>query len=241
MLLRTILLSKHFIKALRLNNHCVCRRISAQINVHKSIDNIPDYLSFSKAFDSDSKTVLSRDMLVIDNFVSDAEEVKLMEELTPVLNQLHYEFDHWDDAIHGYRETEKLDWNEDNVKIINRVREVAFPPNSSHLSQVHVLDLSEKGWIKPHIDSIRFCGDIIAGISLLSPSIMRLIHEKESQKYVDVLLSRRSLYIMTRSARYDYTHELLAKENSKFKNEVVKRGRRVSIICRNEPLPENKQ
>ena len=57
-------------------------------------------------------------------------------------------------AIHGYRETEKPSWNETNAPAINRLKKFAFS-GSSTLNQVHVLDLSEKGHIKPHLDSIK--------------------------------------------------------------------------------------
>lgn len=43
----------------------------------------------------------------------------------------------------------------------------------------------------------QFCGDTIAGMSLLSDSVMRLALEEDKSIYVDVLLNRRSLYIMT--------------------------------------------
>jgi alkylated DNA repair protein alkB homolog 7 len=79
--------------------------------------------------------------------------------------------------------------------------------------------LAEDGHIKPHVDSVRFCGNTIAGLSLLSDSVMRLIRTTESDEiaakdqssndysrtkfekdenafYADVLLKRRSLYIM---------------------------------------------
>ncbi|XP_054708779.1 alpha-ketoglutarate-dependent dioxygenase alkB homolog 7, mitochondrial-like isoform X2 [Uloborus diversus] len=81
----------------------------------------------------------------------------------------------------------------------------------------------------------RFCGDTIAGLSLLSSSIMRLAKENNKEKFVDVLLSRRSLYIMKGTSRYDFTHEILEDAKSYFKNKHVPRDRRVSIICRNEP------
>lgn len=58
-------------------------------------------------------------------------------------------------AIHGYRETERLKWNTENTAVIQRVRELAFPPGSPQLKHVHVLDLDAKGLIKPHIDSTR--------------------------------------------------------------------------------------
>ncbi|CAH1111803.1 unnamed protein product [Psylliodes chrysocephalus] len=170
-----------------------------------------------------------------------AEEQSILDEVDPYMKKLRYEFDHWDDAIHGYRETERLKWNESNTKILDRVRSIAFPPNVAQLKFVHILDLDKNGYIKPHIDAIRFCGNTIAGLSLLSDSIMRLVHDKNKCLNADILLKRRSLYIMKDSARFDYTHEILSNDNSVFKDQKVFKDRRISVICRNEPDPENKK
>lgn len=116
------------------------------------------------------------------------------------------------------------------------------------------MDLAEKGWIKPHIDAVRvscsnlfaflefllsfvfqFCGDTIAGLSLLTDSVMRLVHGKNKDFYADVFLKRRSLYILTGTARYDYTHEILPTDIGFFKGVPVRKTRRMSVICRNEP------
>lgn len=44
-----------------------------------------------------------------------------------------------------------------------------------------------------------------------------------------------NLYCCRNIVRYDYTHEVLSKEESKFKSEKIEKKRRISIICRNEP------
>ncbi|XP_043272577.1 alpha-ketoglutarate-dependent dioxygenase alkB homolog 7, mitochondrial isoform X2 [Venturia canescens] len=141
-------------------------------------------------------------------------------------------------AIHGYRETERGKWNEENSKIIERVRAKAFPPGTPQLGLVHVLDLAEEGVIKPHVDSVRFCGDVIAGISLLSDCVMRLtLVGKEKEIAQDFFLPRRSLYIMSGVARQKYNHEILDNENSVYNGKKVIKGRRISVICRSEPEP----
>ncbi|UYV68876.1 ALKBH7 [Cordylochernes scorpioides] len=99
-------------------------------------------------------------------------------------------------AIHDYREIERSSWNQVNQEIIRRIHQLAFPPDCQPLENTHILDLSPNGFIKPHIDSIRFCGDVIAGLSLLSDCIMRFTHEKNKDMMADAKLSRRSLYIM---------------------------------------------
>lgn len=84
----------------------------------------------------------------------------------------------------------------------------------------------------------------------------RPITTLENNFYVDVLLRRRSLYIMryvcalkwlshnfkinfllnnSQSSRYNFTHEILGNDMSHFQGQQVKKDRRISIICRNDP------
>ncbi|XP_030592020.1 alpha-ketoglutarate-dependent dioxygenase alkB homolog 7, mitochondrial isoform X2 [Archocentrus centrarchus] len=106
---------------------------------------------------------------------------------------------------------------------------------SQLLGPVHVIDLDKTGYIKPHIDSVKFCGSTIAGLSLLSDSIMRLVKDDSPSEWLDLLLSRRSLYILRDQARYNFTHEILKDEESVFNGQRVPRRRRISVICRNLP------
>ena len=98
-----------------------------------------------------------------------------------------------------------------------------------------MLDLAAEGEIRGHIDAVRFCGDVIGGISLLSDSVLRLVHEKEPALKCDYLLRRRSLYVMRGAARYEYTHAVLGSGESFFQDRPVPRQRRISIILRCEP------
>ncbi|XP_069557189.1 alpha-ketoglutarate-dependent dioxygenase alkB homolog 7, mitochondrial isoform X2 [Brachyistius frenatus] len=129
-------------------------------------------------------------------FITEDEEAALLGELEPGLKKKRYEFDHWDDAIHGYRETERASWGAACEEILSRVRSAAFPEGSPLLGPVHILDLDKTGYIKPHIDSVKFCGSTIAGLSLLSDSVMRLVKEDAASEWLDLLLPRRSLYIL---------------------------------------------
>lgn len=96
---------------------------------------------------------LLRDMLVLDDFLSAAEEEALFAEVDPYMQRLRYEFDHWDDAIHGFRETERQRWYPDNKAVLQRVADAAFSGNV--MPYIHVLDLAESGLIKAHVDSSR--------------------------------------------------------------------------------------
>ncbi|XP_045159135.2 alpha-ketoglutarate-dependent dioxygenase alkB homolog 7, mitochondrial-like [Mercenaria mercenaria] len=215
------------------NDFCGNFRVKNLYSVSTNASDISrnDCMEFS---DPDTKKIISRDMQVIYDFVSEEEEEDLFNEVEPYLRRLRYESSHWDDAIHGYRETERKSWSEKNKSIIQRVRDAAFPPGTPQLTYVHVLDLQKEGYIKPHVDAVKFCGSTIAGISLLSPCVMRLVHTENKTKFADILLERRSLYIMKDSARYDYTHEVLPDE-SLFRGKSITKDRRISVICRNEP------
>ena len=124
-----------------------------------------------------------------------------------------------------------------NSAVVARVKRLGFPssgPGSLTLSSTHVLDLADFGHIKPHTDSTRFCGSIVAVLSLLSDCVARFRHSQQKDQMVDIYIPRRSLYIMKDFSRYDFTHEILHNSESQFRGEQVTKGRRVSVICRNE-------
>lgn len=104
----------------------------------------------------------------------------------------------------------------------------------------HAIDLKKDGELKAHVDSVKFSGDVVAGISLLSSSIMRLKPEDGEEQqaesgWLDLYLPPLSLYVLSGVSRYQYTHELLP-SGSKFEyrdEEVtVDRDRRLSVIFR---------
>ncbi|KAJ8956087.1 hypothetical protein NQ318_016540 [Aromia moschata] len=212
----------------------VLRSYSQTEAIQRVHENCPFYFQLCQDF-NDENAGLAEDLIN-----TKLRKKSLLDEIEPYMKKLRYEFDHWDDAIHGYRETERLSWNKENTNILDRVREIAFPPTVEPLKFVHILDLDKNGYIKPHIDAIRFCGDTIAGLSLLTNSVMRLVHDKNKNLYADILLKRRSLYIMKGTARFDYTHEILSNEHSVFGGKKILKDRRISVICRNEPDPKNK-
>lgn len=90
------------------------------------------------------------------DFINENEEKLLDSEVLPILKRLRYEEDHWDAAILGYRETEKKDWNLENSKILQRVRETSFS-NGSAMPLVHVLDLKVRlEFLKKEVNSANF-------------------------------------------------------------------------------------
>ena len=149
---------------------------------------------------------------VTTNFVTYAEEQQLIEEITPQMKRLRYESAHWDDvrapfhdryvshqqrlqAISLYREREQRRWSAQNAAIIERIRTHANI-HADALPHVHILDLHKDGCIRPHIDATRYCGARLAGLSLVSDSIMRLRHREHEYAIVDLHLARRSLYVL---------------------------------------------
>jgi len=184
------------------------------------------------------KHIFLSDLLLFDEFVSPEEETMLMKEVKKGFRRSKYQYDHWDGAIHGYRETEKSKWTDEASKIIKRVQRYAFPNELNTIPAIHVLDLAKDGHINPHVDSIKFCGSTIAGISLLSSAVMRFRRDKDDdQVLVDLKLPQRSLYVMSSRVRYDFTHEILSESLSKWRDEIIPRDRRVSVMMRSNPSP----
>ncbi|XP_061382345.1 alpha-ketoglutarate-dependent dioxygenase alkB homolog 7, mitochondrial isoform X2 [Danaus plexippus] len=204
----------------------------------EKVEGDPNYIEFLPSWNPDEEVDLradvSRHMRVIPDFVNETEEAALLADVEPKLKRMRYEYDHWDNAIEGYRETERDSWSPLCSEVLSRVRRL-FPAGASLLPQVHVLDLAAAGHIKPHIDAVRFCGNTIAGLCLLSSAVMRLTHEKKPHIQLDALLERRALYIMSGVARYEFSHAVLGGEHSFFRGKRVIRGRRVAVICREQP------
>lgn len=46
----------------------------------------------------EDKQAFAKDMALMENFISPAEEESFLKELEPYLKRLRYEFDHWDDV-----------------------------------------------------------------------------------------------------------------------------------------------
>lgn len=190
-----------------------------------------------------------------------------------------YERGHWDAVIVKYKEIEleEQSLSETSQRALRRIRELL---GARHLCSTsgrkdsqplpeyvwlpcHAIDLHADGELNAHVDSVRYSGDIVSGLSLLSPAIMRLCpddtsnvetesepnetrksssrtHQGQSDSstsgHVDLYLPHCSLYVLSGTSRYDYSHELLPTGSifTSAGNEsiVVRRDRRLSIIFR---------
>ncbi|XP_059045943.1 alpha-ketoglutarate-dependent dioxygenase alkB homolog 7, mitochondrial [Achroia grisella] len=224
------------------------RKISSgtvRSTVEEKITGDPNLIYIHPSWKADEeqhlRTAIMTDMQVLPDFVTEAEETSLLAELE---NIKKYRFDmcEWcTQAIQGFRETERSTWSEENALVMSRVRGAAFSSARAGeaLPHVHVLDLAAAGHIRPHVDALRFCGEVIAGISLLSTAVMRLEHAQRPQLRLDALLPQRSLYIMRGVARYEFTHAVCggAGAPSTWRGAPVPRRRRLALISRSRPPP----
>ncbi|CAH0713381.1 unnamed protein product, partial [Brenthis ino] len=215
----------------------------AKVEAEKPLGD-PSYIEILPSWKADEepemRAAVLQHMRVLPDFVSEEEEAALLAEVEPQLKRMRYEFDHWDNAIEGYRETERSKWNEQNTAVLSRIKKVAFAKNSELLPHVHILDLAAAGHIKPHVDAVRFCGDTIAGLCLASSAVMRLTHAARAHLALDALLQRRCLYIMSGVARYEFSHAVLGGEHSAWRGRGVARRRRVAVICRERPRADHR-
>ena len=142
----------------------------------------------------------------------------------------------------------------DSIHIISKIRKLLqdhfFADNLNSLRWLpcHAIDLKKDGILSAHVDSIKFSGNIVAGLSLESSSIMRLkpdSHSYDSNKlkdlslkgHIDLLLPPLSLYVLSGVSRFKYTHELLSSGASFSSHELdevikVEREQRYSVIFR---------
>ncbi|CAB9511392.1 AlkB, alkylation repair homolog [Seminavis robusta] len=201
--------------------------------------------------------------VVYRDFCTEEEAQSLVSDVQVCLKRRRYEMGHWDSVIVNYKETELHD--EESIissdiskNLLDRVR---YQLQERHLSHkdftwlpCHVIDLHKDGELNAHVDSVRFSGDIVAGLSLLSPSIMRLVPDDDGDvkhglverkkheaavgvNWVDLYLPPRSLYVLADAGRYHYSHQLLPSGSVFCSNEeegpiTVQRDHRISVIFR---------
>ena len=92
---------------------------------------------------------------------------------------------------------------------------------------VHALDLAPAAALGAHVDSVKFSGGVVAGLSLCCDGVMTLAEAapagSKAPRALAVRLPRRSLYVLQGAARYDYSHAIEPRSE-----------RRISVILRDE-------
>jgi len=120
-----------------------------------------------------------------------------------------------------------------------------------------IIDLAPDGYITAHRDNMETYGEFTCGLNLESSAIVRFrpindfgedyrLNADGSQRdpVVDVLLRPRTLYVMHDAMRWEYTHEVLSKEESQQvwaqqgeSQPEETRTRRLSVIVRDMGAP----
>jgi len=197
-------------------------------------------LEVSTAAEAD---VAKGDLWLQPDFVSEEEARVLVEEAHGKLKKLRYEPGHYDNVIVNFREVEKPAWTQGtNATVIERLKDQVSrfmaAPSPVDFLPPHVLDLNDTGYIKPHVDHVSYSGVVIAGLSLLSTSVMRLVHTSHPDRVVRLLLPPRSFYIQRGEFRYNYTHEICERGSleTMFAGQAVPSARRISIMLRDVPI-----
>ena len=138
---------------------------------------------------------------------------------------------HFDGVISQYREVQvPLERFEPNLastlqEIVHRTM-----PRGVKILPVHILDLLPEGSIASHIDHIEYSGEYIVGLSLNSHAVMTLQHKNLDAAF-DLLLPRRSLYVLQGAARFEWEHSI-ARHPTFDGEQLAPKGRRVSVIFR---------
>lgn len=199
-------------------------------------------------------TDYTADCAVVYQHVLTQEEGELLaQDILSRMKRRRYEKGHWDAVITQYKEVELPDSLFEKPEISNIINRVRKHLEKCHLTyepiqwlSCHAIDLKKEGELNAHVDSVKFSGDLVAGISLLSPSIMRLIPDdgtatdtssvSEEDGWIDLYLPPLSLYALTGVGRYRYSHQLLP-HNAVFTRPdgteiTVERDHRLSVIFR---------
>eukprot|EP00467_Chlorarachnion_reptans_P018647 CAMPEP_0114527464 /NCGR_PEP_ID=MMETSP0109-20121206/23633_1 /TAXON_ID=29199 /ORGANISM="Chlorarachnion reptans, Strain CCCM449" /LENGTH=632 /DNA_ID=CAMNT_0001709437 /DNA_START=166 /DNA_END=2064 /DNA_ORIENTATION=- len=97
--------------------------------------------------------------------------------------------------------------------------------------QVTVNEYEPGQGIRPHVDTPEAFGTHISSLSLLSDIVMDFRYPKSTEKK-SIILPRRSLLVLTKEARYTWSHGIAHRSFDCLHGNVVKRSRRVSLTLR---------
>ena len=163
-------------------------------------------------------------------FASAREQEAIVAELEQgPFKRLKWDVGHWDAVITNYRETERALWKETkSAAVVQRMKD-CFPASWGWRPQ-HILDLKAEGEIAPHIDAISTVGDVVSGLTLLSPAVMTFSDEDDDEIFAIHLLPG-SLYIMAGESRFRFKHAIMLKDQH-FGGHAIDKQRRISLMIR---------
>ena len=196
-----------------------------------------------------------KDVVVLPDVISTEGHDAIVIEANGWVSRRPWETDHWDAVIIGYREVERSleRWAPATSSVLTGLQRLVDP--EKEFLPPHIIDLREDGRIDPHVDSIKFSGGIVSGLSLMSTRVMVLRNDGEEEQQlaergeeagaagvgeVRLLLPPRSLYVLRGGARYNMTHEISGEDQEWEGIGLIAPSRRVSVMFR-DALPAAKQ
>ncbi|CAJ0840072.1 7242_t:CDS:10 [Entrophospora sp. SA101] len=151
------------------------------------------YFDYSKLQKKNSSFSIDEDFILFPNHLNESEQSFLVEKSSKKLKrafgkEVVYQDAHFDDVIHGYRECQATHWSTDTA--------------------TNGKDEEED----------KYSGGIVAGISLISSTVMIFRHKDDPEIQFSVLLEPGSLYVQ----RYNFTHEIPQDPNEhRFKGQLI--------------------
>lgn len=204
--------------------------------------------SIDSCTSASSDELKAKHLQLYHDIITKDEEELLLLHFDTIFNRKRYEGNHWDDVIQKYKEIE-LNHNQTSIpidvnRIIAKISDIIKSNCSDSIPDMlllspHVIDLHSEGEIHPHIDSIKFSGGLVAGVSILSSRVLKLTSDIDVYKdiVIEEMLPRRSLYLLQGPLRYDFKHAILgSKSTSTSSYPDVAVDRRLSIIFRDEKV-----
>ena len=167
-----------------------------------------------------------------EEFLTERQHDALVAVIEKRLGRRRYEKDHWDSVIVNYREgevPERFFGGAAREALEETRRFLADAHGVAAFLTPHAIDLADAGSaISAHVDSVKFSGGVVAGLSLLSPATMELAEADDATgeprpggaRY-DLRLAPRSLYVLAGDARFAHAHAV---------GDLA--GRRLSLIFR---------
>nr|CAG8448476.1 4544_t:CDS:2 [Entrophospora candida] len=166
------------------------------------------YFDYSKLQKKNSSFSIDEDFILFPNHLNESEQSFLVEKSSKKLKrafgkEVIYQDAHFDDVIHGYRECQATHWSTGTA--------------------TNGKDEEED----------KYSGRIVAGISLISSTVMIFRHKDDPEIQFSVLLEPGSLYVQRDSIRYNFTHEIPQDPNEhRFKGQLIPKKRRISLMFR---------
>ena len=177
-----------------------------------------------------------KDLSIVEDFISEVEEKELREFIDKEewLNDLSRRVQHY-----GYKYDYRFRRIDLSMKIgdlpiwIEPITERLVEKNyfKTKPDQLIVNEYEIGQGISPHIDCEPCFDDTIVSISLNSTAIMNFNHAITNEK-IEIFLPRRSAVILKGESRYNWKHSIPGRKTDKLNNQIMKRGRRISLTFR---------